>query len=242
MSPLGCRTAPLATPPPAPRSVSTFPPVPNNASRLPGVTAAAAPAKLAPTSRPHDSRPPSRHSTRFRIFIPFCQLAASWAAGGGPRATAAPHHGSGGERPGGRRSGRCGRTVTRPHVAARRRVPSAGNRGNLARPDGTTTRAVAGCAACCQRPGARASPRTAAASSPHRIAGWRWCPGRRVRCPPPEPGSLGPASRMNHSAAWPVFRRRSPSPGRGDHRPPGAGEAITQGSSRCPRRAYRLRG
>ena len=47
-----------------------------------------------------------------------------------------------------------------------------------------------------QRPGARASLRTAAASSPHRIAGRRCYPGRRVRCPP----------RIGILGGWPACR------------------------------------
>ena len=59
-------------------------------------------------------------------------------------------------------------------------------------------------AGSCQHPGARASPRAAAASSPHRMAGRRCCRGRRVRRPPRSPDPRGPASpppRSSPSAA-----------------------------------------
>ena len=90
-------------------------------------------------------------------------------------------------------------------------------------------------AGSCQRPGARASLRTVAASSPHRIAGRRWCPGRRVRCPPrnrdlPGLASPLPAARRAPRPAHPGRRRpragaparvtaRSPRPGCGSRSP-----------------------
>src|ERR1700731_1495282 len=82
MSPLDCSTASLATPPPTPRSVSTFPPLPNAGSRPPGAAAAAALTELTPMSRPEAIKPPSQYQARFRILFPSRLIhPRSWARG-----------------------------------------------------------------------------------------------------------------------------------------------------------------
>jgi hypothetical protein len=92
-------------------------------------------------------------------------------------------------------------------VTARTRARPAATTARSGQPAAGRRLAAGGCSS--QRPGARASLRTAAASSPHRIAGRRWCPGRRPPRNRDVPGQASPPPAA-HPAPQPAHPGQAP--------------------------------